>query len=175
MFVGQPAEAEGQAVEGRAEQGGQAVGDPFRDEVDAAFAPVADVGADIEERVAADGAAQGRGEAPADRRPQVLLREGDEGDVGMALIKVQFEGDVGLEDLRVDAVVDENRVGPVGAEHRAEGRAIGGGRLLPPHRQLAGTATGRAASALAVRCVCYFCYHRYTLLIPAPAASAPAR
>src|SRR2546430_1889266 len=92
VYVGQ-AFGKGGAGESGAEEGGEAMGDPLGEEIDAGLGAVANVGAGVEKFVRGKGLAEPGGEAPADRGAEVVLREGDEADVGAAFEEIEIERD----------------------------------------------------------------------------------
>ena len=122
MRVIQFSESIRQTVEDRAQHRGEAVVEPFGQEIDAAKLANANVGADVEEGVGV----QGLGHKFEMRmmEPYVAECEGDEGDVGIAFVQVQLEGDLRLEKMRGDAEVEEEGAVPGAVKKRVLERSM---------------------------------------------------
>ena len=106
MRIGQFPKTIWQAIKYRPEHCGQAVVEPFGQKIDAAHLADAHVGADVEETMRV----QRLGEEFQMRvsEPHVAKGEGDEGNVGLAVVQIQFERNSWLEVLGSDAIVQKD-------------------------------------------------------------------
>ena len=114
MRVSELAEAVRETVEDGAKHGGQAVVQPFGEEIDAAKLADADVGAHVKEGVGVQGMSEPAEFGVIDAH--VAKGEGDQGDVSLAIMEIELEGNLRLKELRGDAVVKEDGSVPGTAE-----------------------------------------------------------
>src|SRR6266550_3828783 len=109
-----------QPLKNRPKHRRQSVVQPFGQKINAAQFADADVGADVEEGVGVQGLSD-KFELRM-MEPHVAEGEGDEGDIRLAVMELEFEGDLRLEILRGDAVVQKHRRLPGAAKKRIRQR-----------------------------------------------------
>src|SRR5687767_5276026 len=114
------AEAIRQEVENRPERRGQAVVEPFGQEIDAVHLADVDIGADVEEPVGVEWL---RDESQM-RMVGAHVAEGEsnERDICLAIVQVELEGDLRLEVLGGDSIVQKDGAVPGTVEERTPRR-----------------------------------------------------
>ena len=116
MFIFELRETIRQSVSDGPELGAEPIRKPFGDKIDSGFATVANVGPDIEELMRRDRFENKLTPFTTDSRTQAIHRERDKADVSLALAQIEREGDVRLENCRINFVMNECGPQPVTEE-----------------------------------------------------------
>src|SRR5438067_4561385 len=118
VLINEAPESIRQTERPRPETHAQWIREPFGQEIDARFAPMPDIGADVEEFVGRDRFEKPLANPSPDPPPQPGPRSSDNTDVGAPIVKIERERNVALQRRRVCRVVNEDGAIPARVQHR---------------------------------------------------------